>query len=109
MLVCWVLKPGCSVSPWHHVSRDSAWRGGQGSQHPAQRHLWTQKRQSPAARCCPVPGTSDTLLWLSSGEWTHKVALGSGLFAQPLDSHLSWHPASLSPEPPHPSKSNGHD
>lgn len=51
----------------------------------------------------------DTFLWLPSGEWTHMVALGSGLFAQPLDSHLSWHPASLSPEPPHPSKSNGHD
>lgn len=59
-----------------------------------------------AAQCLALP---DTFLWLSFGEWTHKVALGSGLFAQPLDNHLSWHPASLSPEPPHPSKSNGHD
>ena len=59
-----------------------------------------------AAQCLVLP---DTVLWLSSGEWTHKVALASGLFAQPLDNHLSWHPASLSPEPLPPSKSNGHD
>lgn len=53
-----------------------------------------------AAQCLAL---SDALLCLPSEEWTLKVALGSGLFAQPPDSYLSWHPARLNPELLHPS------
>lgn len=46
---------------------------------------------------------SQALLILPFEEWTLKVALGSGLSAQPPDGYLGGRPASLSPERPHPS------
>lgn len=77
--------------------------------HPAQRHLWAQKRraQLPIDAQCLV--LSHAFLWFLLEEWTSKVALGAGLLAQPPESPLNWHPASLNPELLHPGMSNGRD
>lgn len=55
---------------------------------------------SSAVHCLAL---SQALLILPFEEWTLKVALGSGLSAQPPDGYLGGRPASLSPEQSHPS------
>lgn len=95
------------VSPWHQLL--CVWRAGEGSLTLPRGTSGPKKGGHscplmPSAWCFPMPSCG-----FSWEEWTSKVALGAGLLAQPPESPLNWHPASLNPELLHPGTSNGRD